>query len=205
MDRKQHWDTVYQDRSPDAVSWYQARPEPSLSLIDASCLQSDAAILDVGGGASNLVDHLLAAGYADLTVLDLSEAALDCAKSRLGEEAARVHWLETDITRFAPSRRYALWHDRAVLHFLTDPDDQGRYREALLRGTRPGSHVIIGTFAPDGPRQCSGLDVTRYSHTTLQRFLGAPFRLREHRRYLHKTPWEAAQRFLFAHFQRLEG
>lgn len=205
MDRKQHWEKVYQERAPDAVSWYQERPEPSLSLIRSLDLQADAAILDVGGGASNLVDHLLAEGYSDLTVLDLSAAALTHARERLGDSAEIVTWLETDITRFVPTRHFGLWHDRAVLHFLTHPEDQASYREALHRGTQTGSHVIIGTFALDGPKQCSGLDVVRYSHATLGRFLGASFRLLEHQSCLHHTPWEAEQLFLFAHFQRVKS
>lgn len=202
MNRKTHWEQVYREKSPDAVSWYQTRPEPSLSMIRAIGLRPDAPIIDVGGGASTLVDHLLDEDYTDLTVLDLSAAAIGHARQRLGKRAEAVAWIEADITGFQPARRYALWHDRAVLHFLVDPEDRRRYRAALDSATEPGSHIVIGTFSESGPEKCSGLEVVRYNHRTLAGLLGDAYRLRTHQTVVHRTPWEAEQSFLFCHFQR---
>jgi len=202
MNRKKHWEKVYQEREPDAVSWYQLQPEPSLSLIQNSGGGRDASVIDVGGGASNLIDHLLAAGYADLTVLDLSESALQHARRRLDKRAQQVEWIVTDITQFSPSRPYALWHDRAVLHFLTAPEDQSLYLAALNQATRKGAHLVIGTFDLEGPQKCSGLEVVRYSPGSLSRLLGDKYRLLAHQSCSHQTPWEDEQRFLFCHFLR---
>ncbi len=205
MDRKQHWEEVYQERKPDAVSWYQLQPEPSLSLIRNSDVNRDAPIIDVGGGASNLVDHLLETGYFDLTVLDLSESALQHAQQRLGERARGIEWVVTDITRFSPPKHYAVWHDRAVLHFLTAPEDQSLYLAALDQATQAGSHVIIGTFGLEGPKKCSGLEVVRYSSESLQQLLGHKYQLLTQQACSHQTPWDAEQQFLFCHFRRRDS
>lgn len=202
MNRKAHWEQIYHARAPDEVSWFQARPEPSLALIDACALGPDAAILDVGGGASNLVDHLLAAGHRDVTVLDLAAAALARTRARLGPAAADVTWIEADVTRYTFSRAYDLWHDRAVLHFLIEADDRARYRRAVEQALRPGGWLVIGTFAPDGPERCSGLPVMRYGPESLQQLLGPLFRLEECRRVAHHTPTGAEQRFVFCRLQR---
>ncbi len=195
MDRRDHWNRVYQTKSSDSVSWYQQRPDISLELIAASGVDKDAGIIDVGGGASVLVDHLLELGYTNLAVLDLSAAALSVSRSRVGARAAAVEWFEADVTSFEPPRRYALWHDRAVFHFLTDAGDRARYVATLHKTLKPNGTVIIATFAPDGPPKCSGLDVVRYDEHSIVAELGAGFQLHEVRRETHVTPGKAEQRF----------
>jgi trans-aconitate methyltransferase len=203
MQRKQHWEQVYRDRQPGEVSWYQAHPEYSLDLIAGTGLGKTGAIIDVGGGASRLVDRLLAAGYQDVTVLDIAGAALDHARTRLGPRADRVTWLEGDVTAFRPARPYALWHDRAVFHFLTDPGDRRRYRDILLQALPAGAHAVIATFAPDGPSQCSSLPVARYDAQQLQTTLGNGFELLETRREAHLTPAGKTQHFLYFCLRRV--
>jgi SAM-dependent methyltransferase len=200
MDRRDHWNRVYQTRAPESVSWYQQRPDISLELIAASGIARDAGIIDVGGGTSVLVDHLLELGYTNLAVLDLSGAALDVSRSRLGAWAAAVEWFEADVTSFEPPHRYALWHDRAVLHFLTDTEDRARYVTTLRKALQPNGTVIIATFAPDGPPKCSGLDVVRYDEHSIVAALGAGFQLHEVRRETHVTPGKAEQRFNYFRF-----
>jgi trans-aconitate methyltransferase len=159
-------------------------------------------IIDIGGGASRLVDCLVFRGYEDVTVLDLSEAALAAARSRLGEIAGRVTWVAADVTIWEPSRTYDIWHDRAAFHFLTEREDQAAYVARLRRAVRPGGHAIIGTFAPDGPERCSGLLVSRYDATSLAATLGRGFELIDARRHEHVTPWGATQKFQFSTFRR---
>ena len=202
MDRREHWNRVYQTRAPDSVSWYQRRPDVSLELIAASGIAKDARIIDVGGGASVLVDHLLDLGYSKLAVLDVSGAALNASRSRLEARAAAVEWLEGDVTTFEPPHRYALWHDRAAFHFLTDAGDRARYVATLRRALNPGGAVIIATFALDGPPKCSGLDVVRYDERSIAAELGAEFELREVRREAHVTPGKAEQQFHYFRFGR---
>lgn len=202
MERRDHWNRVYQTKSPDSVSWYQSRPEISLALIAASGVGKDAGIIDVGGGTSVLVDNLLDLGYKNLAVLDLSGLALNASRSRLGARAAAVEWFEADVASFEPPRRYALWHDRAAFHFLTDAGDRLRYVATLRMALQPQGTVIIATFAPDGPPKCSGLDVVRYDEKSITAELGAEFRLQEVRRETHLTPWQAEQRFNYFRFQR---
>jgi SAM-dependent methyltransferase len=203
MDYKAHWSTVYQTKAAEQVSWYQSRPELSLRLIAQTGFAPDAPIIDVGGGASTLVDHLLAAGWRDLTVLDLSAEALKAAQARLGERAAAVTWREGDITTAAlPASQYAVWHDRAVFHFLTDPAARRRYAEQVSRIVQPGGYIIMATFAPDGPDKCSGLDVVRYDAESLLRALGGGFTLVSSDRETHLTPWGSEQRFTYACFRR---
>ena len=200
--RRDHWNRVYQSRTPENVSWYQRRPDLSLALIAASGVAEDARIIDVGGGGSVLVDHLLDLGYVNLAVLDLSGAALGASQARLGARAAGVEWHEADVTNFAPPHRYALWHDRAVFHFLTAAEDRARYVETLRNALEPNGAVVIATFAPEGPPKCSGLDVVRYDEKSIAAELGAEFRLQEVRRETHVTPWQAEQRFNYFRFQR---
>ncbi len=202
MERKQHWEQVYTNRSPTDVSWFQPRPEISLSLIEASGIGHDDAIIDMGGGASRLVDHLLDAGYHDVSVLDIAGAALRHAQQRLGERASRVGWIEADATQFEPPKHYSLWHDRAVFHFLTDAADRAAYRQRLAQGLRAGGHLIIATFALDGPTMCSNLPVQRYSPQTLSEELGEAFELVETRTELHITPAQKEQRFVYCRFLR---
>ncbi len=199
---KKHWEEIYEESAPEEVSWYQTRPEISLKMIEAARLSISDPLIDVGGGASRLVDHLMDLGYTDLTVLDISGTALDRTKTRLGPAAKSVHWVETDITRFTPDRRYALWHDRAVFHFLTNPQDRTRYLDVLNRSVVPGGHVLIATFALDGPEKCSGLPVQRYSHELLQETLGNAYELVAKDRETHVTPWGKEQKFLFTLFRR---
>jgi len=202
MDRREHWNRVYQTRAPDSVSWYQRRPDVSLEMIAASGIARDAGIIDVGGGASVLVDHLLDLGYSNLAVLDVSRAALSASRSRLGARAAAVEWFEADVTTFEPPHRYALWHDRAAFHFLTDAGDRAHYVATLRRALNPGGAVIIATFAPDGPPKCSGLDVVRYDERSIAAELGAEFELREVRREAHFTPGKVEQQFRYFRFGR---
>lgn len=203
MPDKSHWEKVYGTRAIDAVSWYQEHAERSLDLIRKLGIGKDEPIIDVGGGASVLVDDLLADGYADLTVLDLSGAALAAARTRLGARAASVHWIEGDVTRAElPQARYALWHDRAVFHFLTTPELRDAYVRQVLHAVRPGGHVIVATFAEDGPTECSGLPVMRYDADGLHGEFGAPFELLGHEREEHVTPAGRVQSFLYCFCRR---
>lgn len=203
MDRKRHWEQVYANKAADAVSWFQAHAELSLRLIRETGLGKDAAIVDVGGGASTLVDDLVAEGYADLTVLDLSAAALAVAQRRLGAHATAVNWLQGDITRAEfPIHRFDVWHDRAVFHFLTDPDDRLAYVERVMCAVRPGGHVIVATFAEDGPDKCSGLPVMRYRPDSLHAEFGEAFRLVDHRKEIHHTPAGSDQQFVYCYCRK---
>ena len=202
QNRKSHWQNVYTSKGENEVSWFQENPAPSLELIELTGASDKAAIIDVGGGASRLVDVLLDRGFSDLTVLDLSAAALDTAKARLGGRNIQVRWIADDATLWQPDRIYDLWHDRAAFHFLTKPDDIGAYIARMKEATAAGSHVIIGTFALDGPEKCSGLVVSRYDPASLAAILGQSFELIDDRRHEHVTPWGASQRFQFSTFRR---
>lgn len=201
--RQAHWENVYATKDEHAVSWFQESPTISLDLILATGVKSDASIIDIGGGASRLVDALIDEGFRAITILDLSEKALATSKSRLGARGAQVKWVVADVTTWEPSQTYDVWHDRAALHFLTDPKDRAAYAERIVRAVRPGGHVIIGTFAPDGPDRCSGLPVVRHDAATLGELLGHSFELIESRRHDHQTPAGATQRFQFSRFQRI--
>jgi SAM-dependent methyltransferase len=198
--RRDHWDDVYASKAETEVSWFEATPAPSLELLALVGATPHSAILDVGGGASRLVDHLIAAGYEDVAVLDLSVAALAAARARLGAAAERVAWIAADVTAWTPPRAYDVWHDRAAFHFLVDPADQAAYRVRLRQALRPGGHAILATFALDGPERCSGLPVQRWDAAGLAEFLGPDFALVEARRHEHVTPRGAVQRFQFAAF-----
>ncbi|HET7330448.1 class I SAM-dependent methyltransferase [Dyella sp.] len=205
VDPRRHWEQVYETKTADAVSWFQARPNTSLAFIADSELSPDAPVIDVGGGASTLVDHLLDLGYTNLSVLDISAQALAQAKARLGAaRARRVHWLVQDVTRFVPSQPYALWHDRAVFHFLTDEAARSAYLTALRRSVAPGGTVIVATFATDGPTQCSGLKVTRYNANTLNALFGSEFERMATARDMHVTPWGSIQAFTYLRLRRRE-
>lgn len=197
MNRQQHWNQVYRTKATDNVSWYQHRPEVSLSLIAASGIDRNAGIIDVGGGASVLVDCLLDSGYSRLAVLDVSAVALAHSRVRLGDRAAGIEWFESDVTAFNPPHRYGLWHDRAVFHFLTLAEDRSNYLASLRNSLRPGGSVIIATFALDGPAKCSGLDVVRYDQRSMLAELGTEFQLLEIRHEVHLTPWQSEQRFIY--------
>jgi ubiquinone/menaquinone biosynthesis C-methylase UbiE len=200
--RQEHWENVYQNKAPDDVSWHQERPEVSLGLIERTGIDKDAGIIDVGGGASTLVDHLLKAGYSRLAVLDLSQAALEHSRTRLGEDAARVEWTVADVMEFTPTRPFALWHDRAVFHFFTEAADRRRYVEALRRTLVHGGQVVIAPFAPHGPEKCSGLEVCRHSAASVSAELGTEFELLEQVQEVHLTPWQTEQAFGYFRFRR---
>lgn len=196
-DRKAHWNAAYAERGAEGVGWFQERPDLSLRLITFCGLAKSAPIIDAGGGASRLADALLSAGYADLTVIDVSKEALLLAKKRLGPDAARVRWIESDILDFQPERRYALWHDRAVFHFLTEAADRRAYARVLSSAVAPGGRAVIASFAPDGPKKCSGLPVRRYDASSLLEELGPAWSLEREEREDHRTPWETVQRFAY--------
>lgn len=200
--RQIHWQNVYRTKSPQSVSWYQPHAETSLALIREAAPDPAAGILDVGGGASMLIDDLLAAGYRDLSVLDISAAALEASRARIGDRAGQVRWIEVDLLAWAPERVWDVWHDRAVFHFLTAAADQDAYIARLAAATRPGAAVILATFAPDGPETCSGLPVQRYDAESLAARLGAGFSLKRAFRDEHRTPGGAIQRFAWALFER---
>src|SRR5215510_686074 len=202
-DRQAHWDSVYRAKREDEVSWFQASPTLSLDLIHATGVERSAPIIDVGGGASRLVDALSAEGFANLTVLDVSEAATEKTKVRLGARATGVTWIVADVTTWEPARTYDVWHDRAAFHFLTAPDDRVAYARRTLRAVRPGGHVIIGTFALDGPERCSGLPVVRHDAKSIGHVLGPSFELIETRHHEHQTPMGGNQKFQFSRFQRV--
>ena len=197
---KAHWDKVYSTKSPTEVSWYQAYPGRSLALIRATGAQPTDPIIDIGGGASLLPDQLLAAGFRDITVLDISSEALRTLAQRLGE-SAKVTLLQQDVTEFRPARLYKVWHDRAVFHFLTDPEDRKRYMSALRQGLQSSGHLIIATFGPQGPERCSGLPVVRYGADALAAQLGHEFELLDSSLEMHRTPSGAGQQFLYCHFR----
>ena len=203
MDNKRHWEQVYTTKASDSVSWFQEHADQSLRLIHNTRLGKDAAIIDVGGGASRLVDDLVAEGYTDLTVFDLSSTALAVARQRLGKHANIVHWIEGDITRTKfPMNRFDIWHDRAVFHFLTDPADRHAYVERVLSSVRPGGHVIVATFAEDGPEKCSGLPVMRYQPEALHAIFGDTFQLVEHEKEAHHTPFGTVQQFVYCYCRK---
>jgi len=202
FDPKQYWEKVYQTRKSTDVSWYQTFPKVSLDLIDSTGIGPNEKIIDIGGGASVLVDKVLERGFRDVTVLDISLKAIDYAKQRLGELAKNVHWLDGDIRDFEPSRLYDLWHDRAVFHFFTDPEDRKRYIEVMKRTVKPGGQVIMATFALEGPPQCSGLNVERYDSDKLAKELGGTFELIKSVEEEHLTPWTAEQKFIYCCFRK---
>ncbi|RTM12725.1 MAG: class I SAM-dependent methyltransferase [Bradyrhizobiaceae bacterium] len=201
-DRSSHWDSVYATKGEAEVSWFQDSPTISLDLIRAAAPDHGAAVIDVGGGASRLVDALLQDGYRDVSVLDLSANALDAARKRIGAAAATVDWIVADATTWQPAKTYDVWHDRAAFHFLTDAGDRAAYVERLRSAVAPGGQIIIATFAPDGPEKCSGLPVQRHDSASLLAELGPEFALVETRSEKHHTPWDSTQAFQFSRFQR---
>jgi len=204
MNQKDHWEQVYSDNQTKKLGWYAPHLQTSLSWIKALGLDAEAPIIDVGGGASTLVGDLLGANYRSITVLDISARALSSVKAILGKNAELVNWLEGDITLLElPSQYYALWHDRAVFHFLTEPDLLRRYRDQLTKALQPGGHLIIGTFAPEAPPRCSGLPVQRYSREQLEITLGEGFELKQHKQELHVTPGGVEQMYLYCHFRKV--
>ncbi|OGW80299.1 MAG: methyltransferase [Omnitrophica bacterium RIFCSPLOWO2_12_FULL_44_17] len=204
FDKKNHWEGVYTKKIPAEVSWYQLEPAISLKLITSAGISLAAKIIDVGGGASVLVDKLTGQGFQDLTVLDVSPKALEYAKERLGSRAGAVKWIEADVTEFESPEKYDLWHDRAVFHFLTKAEDRQKYVRFLHRALKKNGHVIIATFDLDGGSlRCSGLDIMRHNAETLQTELGEGFQLVESVKEVHHTPFQTEQKFIYCHFQRV--
>lgn len=200
MDPKRHWETVYGTKAAEAVSWYRPHLETSIDLIERAAGGHSASIIDVGGGESTLVDDLLARGYQNITVLDISQTAIDVTKKRLGLAAEQIHWLVADITeaQLEPGA-YDVWHDRAVFHFLTAIEHRTAYVRNVAHAVRPGGHVIVSTFGPEGPTKCSGLDVIRYDAESLHDQFGVRFRLVESSKELHRTPFGTTQQFLYCY------
>ena len=198
MNVQNHWERIYGTKAPEAVSWYRPHLEISLKLIERSAPDFSASIIDVGGGESSLVDDLLARGYKNVTVLDVSQTAIVVSKKRLGTASARVTWLVADISKaeLAP-RAYDVWHDRAVFHFLTAVDERVAYVRQVAHAVKPGGHVIVSTFGPEGPTKCSGLDVVRYDAESLHNEFGVHFNLLDHSEELHRTPSGTVQQFLY--------
>jgi len=200
MDAQIHWEKIYTEKAPDAVSWYRPHLETSLGLIEQAASGRSVSVIDVGGGESTLVDDLLARGYENITVLDISQTAIDANKKRFGKAAERVHWLVADITKvdLEPSA-FDVWHDRAVFHFLAAPDDRVAYVRQVARAVKHGGHVIVSTFGPEGPTKCSGLDVVRYDAESLHSEFGVHFRLLGSSKELHRTPFGTIQQFLYCY------
>ena len=203
FDKKKHWGNVYQGKSPLSVSWYQKDPKISLELIRSTQVESNEAIIDVGGGASVLVDNLIKESFTNLAVLDISESAIAIAKKRLGDSAKNIEWFESDITQFDAPKKFVLWHDRALFHFLTDPSDRGSYINVLDYALRPKGHLIIATFAIGGPEKCSGLEIVQYNSEKMICELGENFELIQERKETHITPANKKQNFIFFHFLKI--
>lgn len=204
MDKKDHWEKVYGTKSPDAVSWFAPHLETSLNLIHEAAQDKAASIIDIGGGEATLVDDLLAEGFTDLSVLDISQRAVDVARGRIGKNADQVHWYCADITQATlPQNYFNVWHDRAVFHFLTDAAQREIYVKQVMRSVKHGGYVIMSTFGPEGPEKCSGLDVVRYDAEHLHGQFGKTFKLINSTTEVHNTPMGTTQQFLYC-FCRME-
>ena len=204
MDNKEHWEKVYATKAPDAVSWYAPHLETSLNLIHQASANKDDAIIDIGGGEATLVDDLLSDGYKDISVLDISQKAIDVARARMGKQANQVHWHCADITQATlPQNYFDVWHDRAVFHFLTEEAQRVKYVEQVMHSVKHGGYVIMSTFGPEGPEKCSGLEVVCYDAERLHDEFGKTFKLIQSSTELHKTPMGSTQQFLYC-FCRME-
>ncbi|EIZ81634.1 type 12 methyltransferase [Methylobacterium sp. GXF4] len=204
-DRRTHWQRTYTAKGEREVSWFQDSPQPSLDLITQAAASPEAAIVDLGGGASCLADALLERGFQNITVVDLSEAALTAAKARMGEAAGRICWIAADVTTWEPPQTYDVWHDRATFHFLVEEVDRVAYLSRLRRFLKPGGHAVMATFVPDGPERCSGLPVARYDADSLARTLGPAFVPVSAQQHTHTTPWGALQQFQFSVFRHVSA
>ena len=203
--KKTHWEQIYSSKAPNEVSWFQSTSRNSAELIEETGVKRVEQIIDVGGGASTLVDDLLDHGFKNISILDISSTALEHSKHRLGDRATLIEWLVYDIRTFRSTARFSVWHDRAVFHFLTDPLDRKAYMSVLNSALRPGGHVVIATFAIDGPQKCSGLEIVQYSTETLSREFGAEFELQKSRTETHQTPWNSEQKFIYCVFKKTTG
>jgi ubiquinone/menaquinone biosynthesis C-methylase UbiE len=203
MDKKNHWETVYRTKSDRQVSWFREHLDNSLQMILSTNAGKDAAVIDVGGGSSTLADDLLEHGFVDLSVLDISAAALEKSKVRLGEKAKNVEWIEADITEASMAEnRYDVWHDRAVFHFLTAPEDRRKYVELVMRSLKIGGHIIVASFGENGPAKCSGLDVVRYTPETMHDEFGDEFKLIKSLNEKHETPFGTTQEFIYCYCRK---
>jgi len=202
FDRKNHWEQIYQTKKPDEVSWYQPMPVTSLSFFDQYNVPKEAKIIDIGGGDSYLVDHLLNLGYKDITVLDISEASLERAKSRLGNRSGLVTWIVADAATFKPIERYDFWHDRAAFHFLTKEDEIQNYIHTVHQSINPSGILVLGTFSEQGPKKCSGIEIKQYSETSMTELLKGSFEKIKCITVEHKTPFDTIQHFIFCSFRK---
>lgn len=202
FNRKEHWETIYGTKALNEVSWYQPTPETSLEFIKNNTLSKDHPIIDIGGGDSFLIDHLLDLGYTDVTVLDISEKAIERAKLRLGDNAKKATWIVKDITQFEPEKKYAVWHDRAVFHFLTNAEDIERYKSISALALSEKGKKIIGTFSESGPKKCSGIDIKQYSENALKQTFENDFTPMECFFENHITPFDTIQNFIFCSFEK---
>jgi 2-polyprenyl-3-methyl-5-hydroxy-6-metoxy-1,4-benzoquinol methylase len=202
FDKKKHWETIYSTKELNEVSWFQPIPATSLALIEELSIDKNAKIIDIGGGDSFLVDFLLEAGYINITVLDISETALEKAKNRLGEKAKLVHWITSDVATYTPAEKYDLWHDRAVFHFLTHEKDIEHYLHGMQVGLNKNGKIIMGTFSESGPLKCSGIEIKQYTETSLTSLLNQFFEKIKCIIVDHKTPFDTVQNFVFCVFNK---
>ena len=202
FDRKNHWEQIYQTKKPDEVSWYQPTPVTSLSFFEQYDVPKEAKIIDIGGGDSFLVDHLLNRGYKDITVLDISESSLERAKSRLGDRSGLVKWIVEDAASFEPTERYDFWHDRAAFHFLTKEDEIQNYINTVQQSINPSGILVLGTFSEQGPKKCSGIEIKQYSETSMTDRLKGSFEKIKCITIEHKTPFDTIQQFIFCSFRK---
>ena len=204
MEKKTHWENIYHTKDFAQVSWFKPHLTASLEIILGLAIQKGDPVIDVGGGASTLVDDLLEAGFQDITILDISKKALEVSQKRLGQQSKKIKWIEGDVTQTElPEQHYEIWHDRAVFHFLTNSEDRRRYIDALEYSLKAGGHVIVATFSLKGPERCSGLEIVRYSPESLQLELGKRFKLIKSFAESHKTPFGTTQEFMYGHFQKV--
>jgi SAM-dependent methyltransferase len=198
MDARSHWERVYAEKAPDQVSWYRAHLETSLALVEQYAPERSSSVIDIGGGESTLVDDLVARGYQNVSVLDISQTAIETSRKRLAQASERVRWLVADITKVELEPCvYNVWHDRAVFHFLTTPSDRAAYVRQVARAMKTGGHVIISAFGPEGPTKCSGLNVVRYDAESMHREFGVQFRLVSSSIEQHRTPFRTVQQFIY--------
>lgn len=201
-DRKEHWNKVYDSKTPTEVSWYEPMPETSLDYITECKLENDAAIIDIGGGDSFLAEFLLAKGFTDVTVVDISEKAIERAKKRLGERAEEIKWVVADAAEFKPEKKYALWHDRAAFHFLTRDEQVKNYVQTVKRSVKPGGYLVMGTFSENGPEKCSGIMIRQYSIAQMQELFSDDFTTMSCKNIDHTTPSGGIQNFTFCSFRK---
>lgn len=202
FDRKKHWETIYDTKAVNEVSWYQPLPKTSLDFIQNNTTTKDEAIIDIGGGDSFLVDHLLDLGYTNVSVLDISKNAIERAKKRLGNKAEKVKWIVSDITHFEPTEKYAVWHDRAVFHFLTNASDIEKYQHVTSAAIADKGKMLIGTFSETGPKKCSGIEIKQYSANLLEETFKTNFKAVECFFENHTTPFDTVQNFVFCSFEK---